>query len=282
MSKRLSAVVLLLTVIRLGSLVAYYITQPKYKRKLLRAADFLRGQYNSQLKLCSEAPNVAPNTYWLASDNLLAYNALEPYYPNISRQIYLELIRRNGFKSGVYETLFGESILLPIKEKVTYIIEQGENYVIKTDIHNCTTDFPYWDEYSNLLICSAFSLYWEGNETEAFRLFDKAVDMWDGKGLHDRAIEETEPNLRDLYETYKLALLLYASRIFKRPLTFQNELEKILWTMQRKNDGGIITHYNRSVTPILPTGDANTETTSLTLIAYEYSPDLKALSNFYS
>jgi hypothetical protein len=211
----------------------------------------------------------------LASDNLLAYHALERYYPNISNQIYLELQRRDGFKSGVYETLFGESIPLPIKEKVTYIIEQGENYVIKTDIHNCTTGFPRWDEYANLLICSALSLYWEGNETEAFELFDDAVEMWDGKGLNDIARKEAAPNLRGLYETYKLALLYYASRIFNRPLAFQNELEDILWATQRKSDGGIITHYNGSVTPILPLGDANTETTSLTLIAFTYSLDFK-------
>lgn len=239
-------------------------------KELRLAADFLLSQYDSRLRLCFEAPFVAPDIYWLASDNLLAHHALEPYYPNISRQIYLELESRDGFKSGVYETLFGVSIPLPIKEKVTYVIEQGEDYVIQTDIHNCTTAFPHWDEYANLLICSALSLYWENETEEAFRLFDKAADMWDGKGLYDRAIPEAEPNLRGLYETYKLALLLYASRIFNRTLTFKTELENVLWAMQ--SDGGIITHYNGSVTPIVPVGDANTETTSLTLIAYTYSP----------
>ena len=94
--------------------------------------------------------------------------------------------------------------------------------------------------------------------------------MWDGKGLYDRAIKEAAPNLCGLYETYKLALLFYASRIFKRPLPFQNELENTLWAMQRESDGGIITHYNSSLVPM---GDANTETTSLTLIAYIYTPD---------
>ncbi len=94
--------------------------------------------------------------------------------------------------------------------------------------------------------------------------------MWDGKGLSDIAIEEAPSNLRGLYETYKLALLLYASRIFDQPLPFQTELENTLWSMQRESDGGIITHYNNSITP---KGDANTETTSLILIAYLYSPD---------
>ncbi len=275
LSKR-SLTIAVLVVAILGSIVAYYITltlNSPWKEELEHAADFLFEQYNAQLRLCSEAPNVAPNIYWLASDNLMAYHAIEPYYPETSRQIYLELERRDGFQSGVYDPLFGQSIPLPIKEKITYIIEQGDNYIIKTDIHNDTANnpfFPHWDEYANLLICSALSHYWEGNVTEAMSLFNKTVDMWDGKGLFDRAIEEAAPNLRGLYETYKLALLLYASRIFDQPLPFQTELENTLWSMQRESDGGIITHYNNSHVPM---GDANTETTSLILIAFNYTPD---------
>lgn len=270
--KGFSALALVLTATILFSSGAYHITQQTNNEKLRRSADFLLSQYNSKLKLCSEAPNAAPNTYWLASDNLLAYHALKHYNPNISSQIYLELGRRGGFKSGVYECLFGESVPLPIKDRATFIIERGGDDVIKIDIHNCTTVFPNWDEYSDLLICSALSLYWKGNETEAFKLFDKAVDMWDGKGLCDKATGGGDLNLSGPYETYKLALLLYASRVLKRPLTFQAELENTLWKMQRESDGGIITHYNGSFTPI---GDANTETTSLTLIAYMHSPDVK-------
>lgn len=268
--------VAVLVVIVLGSIAVYYFTRSKtslWEEELGHAADFLFKQYNTQLRLCREAPNVAPNIYWLASDNLMAYHAIKPYYPDISQQIYLELVRRDGFQSGVYEPLFGQSIPLPIKEKITYTIEQGDNYVIKTDIHNFTDNhphFPHWDEYANLLICTALSHYWEGNVTGAMSLFDKAVDMWDGKGLYDRAIDEAPDNLRGFYETYKLALLLYASRIFNRPLPFQTELENILWFMQRETDGGIITHYNTSLVPM---GDANTETTSLTLLAFNYTPD---------
>jgi len=69
-------------------------------------------------------------------------------------------------------------------------------------------------------------------------IFSKTVDLWDGKGLYYSAIDEAAPNLRGFYETYKLALLLYASRIFDRPLPFQTDLENILWSMQRETDGG--------------------------------------------
>ncbi|MGQ9719451.1 MAG: hypothetical protein ACUVWK_06425 [Nitrososphaerales archaeon] len=256
----------------------YRLSESELDKRLEKAVDFLLIQYTPQLRLCCESTYVAPNTYWLASDNLLAYHALEPYYPNISMMIYLELEERDGLKSELYEALFGESVPLPIKEKVTYVVEQHDDYVIKTDIHNCTSAFPYWDEYANLLICSALSLHWEGNHTEALRLFDKVIGMWDGKGLHDRAIEEAEENLLGLYETYKLALLLYASRILQRPLPFRSQLESVLWTTQRVSDGGMVTHYNGSTTPITPIGDANVETASFTIIAYRYTPDTNSYS----
>ena len=180
--------IVVLVVAILGSIVAYYFTQlnSPWEEELSHAADFLFEQYNAQLRLCSEAPNVAPNIYWLASDNLMVYHAIEIYYPDTSNQIYLELERRDGFQSGVYEPLFGQSIPLPVKEKITYIIEQGENYIIKTEVHNYTVNhpfFPNWDEYANLLICSALSHYWEGNVTEACSLFVKGGDILVGKVL---------------------------------------------------------------------------------------------------
>jgi len=44
-----------------------------------RAVAYLRDiSYNPDLGLCREAPRVAPNVYWVASDSLQAYPTLGP------------------------------------------------------------------------------------------------------------------------------------------------------------------------------------------------------------
>jgi hypothetical protein len=47
-------------------------------QNLHKAVEYLRNAaYNPDLHLCPEAPRVAPNVYWVASNNLLAFKALE-------------------------------------------------------------------------------------------------------------------------------------------------------------------------------------------------------------
>ena len=81
--------------------------------------------------------------------------------------------------------------------------------------------------------------------------------MWDGKGIRDKAFS-------DEYQTYKLALLLYASKILTIPLQQEEEMENLMWAMQR-SDGGLWTGYDVGFKP--SSEDANTETTALVILA---------------
>ena len=46
--------------------------------RIEKAVDFLiNSQFHQNLNLCCEAPDVAPNMYWLVSDNLWAWKALK-------------------------------------------------------------------------------------------------------------------------------------------------------------------------------------------------------------
>jgi hypothetical protein len=65
------------------------------------------------------------------------------------------------------------------------------------------------------------------------------------------------------YETYKLALALYVGTTIHAPMPNGDGMLKMMATMQAAN-GGYITHYRDLSTP---DGDANTETTSLALLA---------------
>jgi len=67
-------------------------TEIKLVDRLKDAVEFLKSRYNSMIGLCAEAPAVAPSTYWLVSDNLWAYKALEKHAPENSNAIKTRLI----------------------------------------------------------------------------------------------------------------------------------------------------------------------------------------------
>lgn len=63
------------------------------QERLEKAVAYLQTvAYNPDLELCREAPRVAPNVYWVASDNLLAYKALEPYDSKLASTIRSRLV----------------------------------------------------------------------------------------------------------------------------------------------------------------------------------------------
>jgi len=111
---------------------------------------------------------------------------------------------------------------------------------------------------------ASLSSYWSENLTAATEYFSKAVAMWDGMGIYDKATR-----VDGLYETYKLGLLLYTSKVLNYKLPFEHQLIERVWRQQATN-GGIITRYKPDGEPF---GDTNTETTAIVVIA---SPVIKA------
>lgn len=83
--------------------------------------------------------------------------------------------------------------------------------------------------------------------------------MFDGKGLADK-----ERNVTGYYSNYKLALLLYTSKIMRIKLPDYRKIEDLLWSKQEEN-GGITSLSDSNGNP---TGSANCETTSLVLLVY--------------
>ena len=239
-----------------------------------RIMEFLRSQFNPQLGLCSEAPNVAPNSYWLVSDNLWALKAFEMFNDSeISSAIRAKLIELANIyhlpvdKEGLpisyaHETVLGNTVELPFRTPISYTLFSN-NYSLKTVIYNGTI-MNDWQEYADLLLYAALSSHWQGNETQARYYFESATKMWDGIGLND-TVTQTE----GMYSTYKLALLLYTSKILNETLPFEFNLLKRLLNQQRESDGGIVTHYLADGTPI---GDANIETSAITAISILVSP----------
>jgi len=242
----------------------------EHEQDLEKAATFLQNQYNQTLQLCAESPTPPwNNNYWLWTDNYLAYEALKFYNETMANEIYSKLQEYGYMKNYAYEALFKQSINLPFQYSHTYILKNDSGYTIAVDLFNVGT-FSDWDHYCNLLILAALSEYWRcWYDPQVLYYFNKAAAMWDGTGIIDEVNNEPEDFFYGLYETFKLALLLYAERILGQSLSYHNTAESIIWQLQNASNYGIHNLYNGSIDPL--TSGANVETTSLVIGAYKYS-----------
>jgi hypothetical protein len=247
--------------------------------RIEKAVDFLiNSQFNQDLNLCREAPDVAPNVYWLVSDNLWAWKALKAANESrlsnaaeagrIASAIEIKLKEMallhnlpkdsDGFPTSfMHEAVIGDVVPTPNRANTTLVLESND-YRLKTEIYNGSI-MPDWQNYSDRVLYMALSLHWQGNDTAAMQYFENATRMWDRIGINDTA---TKAN--GSYATYKLALLLYTSKVLGRTLPFEYGLMMRIWSLQRETDGGIITNYFANGTSY---GDANTETTSIVIVA---------------
>jgi hypothetical protein len=257
--------------------------------RIEKAVDFLiNSQFNQTLSLCREAPEFAPNMYWLVSDNLWAWKALkagnESRLSNaaeagrIASAIENKLKEKaqlhnlpkdsNGFPiSFMHEAVIGDVIPTPNRNSTNLnLTKQSDDYVLQTEICN-GSEISNWQEYADRLLYMALSYHWQDNDTAAIQYFENATKMWDETGINDTATKNDT-----IYATYKLALLLYVSEVLGRRLSFEYGLVMRIWSLQRESDGGIITNYYANGTQ---KGDANTETTSIVIIALLTPPRAK-------
>jgi hypothetical protein len=271
---RVPAWVLVLSVSIILVLALIHYMQPLWRdrnstdERLQRAADYLISQYNPSLGLVAEAPTVAPNTYWLVSDNLLAQKALTSYDPAISNNISESLLEYpRAFKiptnaaglpnSYKHEAFTGDQVPLPFHTCVQFTLVETLAYVIKIDVANGSV-LSDWRSYGDLLLYASLSAHYDGDDEAARQYFGEAVAMWDGMGIRDK-----HTNITGLYATYKLALLYHVAHQLNETLPFEEALLDRLWRQQHDN-GGFITDYHFDGTP---DGDTNTETTAIILIA---------------
>ena len=232
--------------------------------KLTMLESFLLNQFDPKVGLLRESPDDSINrTYWLLSDNLLAYHALRPYHPDIAMRIEQTLHKFGLMKDDLHEALFGEVIDLPPHVPQIVTLDRSDTWEIKIEIRTNQTSklMDDWTDYGDLLIYAALSENNRGNLALGLEYFDRAVKMWNGAGLFD-----LPTRLDGFYTTHKLALLLYASKVLNQTLPFRDALEDRIWQFQR-DDGGIRSHYLGNLTS---TREANTETASLVLLAYNY------------
>jgi len=249
--------------------------------------DFLiKAQFNESIGLCRDSPNVAPNTYWLVSDNLWALKALKLANQSslqnsekaglVAGKIEASLkeftatygdrvpVSSNGLpKSYCHEAVLSEVVSLPYKTANNIQLNNDRGYILNVTVCDGTV-MDDWENYTDRLLIGALSCHWQDDDSLALKYFHKAVNTWNqtAQGLQDTATTS-------LYSVYKLALLLYTSRILGEELPFEKSIINRIYLQQEQDNekagfGGIITDYTANGAS---NGDTNTETTAIVLIA---------------
>ena len=250
----------------------------------VKAASYLVASYNSTLRLCPEVYGHSElgRRYWICSDNLLAYYALQNYNETsktISDEIKAE-IKEYAANYGLptnseglplsykHESVIGEVLPPYFRSTSNCYLVNGSDCTIMTEINNGTL-MDDWENYADLLAFRGLSLINENKSVDAKTCYDKMMNMWDGYGFADTAFEKDETKT---YQTYKLALSMILRKALGLPKpAIENNMTEIIKICQQDN-GGIITGYYRD----LQTGGhlANAETTALVIIAETNSTTL--------
>ncbi|MGB9659294.1 MAG: hypothetical protein ACPLY9_02030 [Nitrososphaerales archaeon] len=235
-----------------------------------KAVNYLMANYNSTIGLIPEVPN--GNTYWLLSDNFLAYPVLKYYDPsnttltstanNISSTLSYYMNEYGLPSINQYNILLGYTP--SFNDSLTYgIVTNG--YTVKIHLNNGTAILsPY--QYADIAFLYALYTYRLGDVQGAINLFDIGANMYDGKGFNDLPFREGES--QGVYQTYKLALYYMVGYVLARQVP--NSVSERITDLQAL-DGGFYTGYLPNGT--IPIGvTTNTETTSL--VVYAYSPKI--------
>ncbi len=224
-----------------------------------RGLAFLDARYNPAIGLLNESPVVAPNRYWLTNDNALAaYVFARLGKPAMSGTLRASM-RRYGYDSnGFIDVAWGVPVAWPPSvERQVMLLKSGTDEIWQ-EFHDTDIRFLDWREYANLGFLGALNEHSQGRTAQAHEVFAATLSQFNGIGFRDKAY-------RTHYETYKLALALYAGATIHAPIPSGDELLTALLGMQGA-DGGFVTLYRDLQTP---EGDANTETTSLALLALD-------------
>jgi len=245
-------------------------------QKLQAACSFLKGLYNPALGLVRSTPN--SSVYYIASDSLLAEKALNSSScaPTISQGINESISSCCGRgNDGMHEALLGVRIHVPIDNSAIYTVANstadklfrnvtptaaGRNYTVLWEVHNSTGVFPDCVS-ADVAVYTALEFKLEGNSTGAQHEIDCLNLMFDGRGMVDEPYKDGSGSEHGVYQTYKLALYLYA---LQATGSYYYGEEDALFRSQGA-DGGFHTGYDQLGT--YAGTQENAETTSIAMIA---------------
>lgn len=238
------------------------------------ACNFLTSLMNSSIGLLAETRG--SQRYSVASDNLLAYNALniicKGLYPGWGGIINASITGHccdRGY-DNMHEATFAMPIRLPIQATSTYNVTDrfpSGSWKVYYENHN-GTGFLSDAQYGDVAAYSAIELEREGNHTAALREITLLNWMYDGHGIRDDVFRfSTKPEEYGIYQTFKTALYILA--LAKTGQKIPSGLVSTVESMQGA-DGGFHSGYDRNGSYSMT--QENVETTSIAMFSLRSTP----------
>lgn len=233
------------------------LDESRRRSAVIRGRTFLTQRFNERIGLLPEY--AGSNVYWLYHDNYLAAKVLRSSHPEMAGRIEAAIRRFGVAESGKIEILFDEARdPFPFRHPQLIDVARLGELIIKTEV---LTDqrMDGWEAYADLLLFASCALA-KSDREQSIVHFRAALQLWDGRGFRDRAVEHL-----GRYATFKLALASVAAQRLGRTAELPETLLEHLLNLQAK-DGGWVTDYNSVADPV---GKTNVETTSLAVLALE-------------
>jgi hypothetical protein len=276
------AVVLVLLAVSLLPLYPRHVSTDQ--KALNKTVLYFAKSYDKVTGLVPEVPN--GTTFWIYSDNYLATLALHRYdASNSSTRNFATAVEYafNGYAAtlppGVsqnpYSALNSTTGHFGCTTNYTLTWSSG-NMPIGTspqDTIKTTSVVPTGDcasqDYADILFLQAINAYKNGDVATANQDYALAKADFDGKGLADLAYTSPASSSFGIYQTYKVALYVYADKCMAKDAGDPNFslLNSTLIHMQDKTTGGFYAGYDQSLDH--GTTTVNTETTALVALALE-------------
>jgi len=242
------------------------------KERAIRAGiDYLTSNYNPDVGLIAETPH--SNVYWLYSDNFLAALALNA--SNWSSNSTITSIADNiSATLRHYHSSFGNATngyeLLSSHWRGSCSLDSADNYTVThvgdadvmVTLNNGSSTLPE-TQYADVAFLEAICNIRLGNFTGWSQGFSDGASFFNGVGFNDTAFREGSS--KGIYQTYKLALFVYAMESQCGPFNqtaYQSALTTLL--QMQAPSGGFSTGYNPDLSI---NGTTNIETTSLAILA---------------
>lgn len=244
---------------------------------LERVKNYFNFQFVEEARLLRASNISKPDSkrIYIASDNLWAGYALSLLSSPLGEIIKKELEKYNKGFDELHEVILGVKIIDKFyrrkNEYIGFVFSKKfgpiEIFYEKSDKNQIIND---WYNYADLLVYKALNYLLDGKLKETMGIYEKLMGMWDNWGFKDIIALKSGS-----YGTYKTALgLLLSKKLGKidKKITekYQEDIEKMKKVILSLQDekGGIVTDYVVKEGKVIPTGDSNTETSSIVVISF--------------